>query len=272
MTSQHTARRPADATRIGVRRAPTRVDLTTAEHACLTAVHQGTRHGWGIGTLLDPDGEVGRIWSLSRPLTYRAIDSLVERRLLTRRGTEAGRARDRTILHLTAAGRRAVEQWLDTPVEHLRDVRTELLLKLAFRQRAGLDVRPLLLAQQNAFSDPIEELTTPSSDGDLVDLWRRESARAVRRFLDDALHPDRIATPTKRKRTTMRLSARNQLTASVTEVDHGDVMSTVKVILSDGQQLTSVITKGAAIDLDLAAGDDVLVIVKSTEVMIAKPD
>ena len=102
-------------------------DLTLAEGACLAAVQQGLRHGWAIGSLLAADGEIGRIWTLSRPLTYRAIDSLIERRLLTRRGTEAGRGRDRTLLQITAAGSRAVVAWLATPVDHLRDVRTELL-------------------------------------------------------------------------------------------------------------------------------------------------
>jgi PadR family transcriptional regulator AphA len=242
-----------------------RAELTLAEHACLAAADQGCRHGWAMGTLLAPDGELGRIWSLSRPLTYRAIDSLVERRLLARRGTEGGRA----ILSVTAAGRRAVARWLDLPVAHLRDVRTELLLKLAFRQRAGLEVGPLLSAQREAFAAAIEELSTPGPDGDLVDLWRQESARAVRRFLDAALHPDR---PVPKEPTTMRLSARNQLRAAVSDVTHGEVMSTVKVRLPDGQALTAAITKDAAVELDVAAGDDVLVIVKSTEVMIGKPD
>lgn len=241
---------------------------TLAEHACLAAVRDGARHGWAIGSLLAPDGDLGRIWSLSRPLTYRAIDSLVERRLLARRGTQSGRGRDRTLLASTAAGSRAVDRWLETPVEHLRDVRTELLLKLAFLQRAGRDVRPLLAAQRELFAAAIEALTTAAPTDDLVDLWRRESARAVRRFLDDALHPERVprmpAAPTR-----MRLSARNQLAASVRAVTHGEVMSTVNVVLPDGQQLTAAITKDAAEELDLAAGDDVLAIVKSTEVMIA---
>jgi len=68
----------------------------------------------------------------------------------------------------------------------------------------------------------------------------------------------------------MRLSARNQLRASVTSITLGEVMATVGVVLPDGQQLTAAITKEAVEDLDLASGDDVVVIVKSTEVMIAK--
>ena len=139
--------------------------------------------------MLAPDGELGRIWTLTRPLTYRAIDGLVDKGLITRTGQAAGRGRDRVILAATPAGRRLAKKWLDTPVEHLRDVRTELLVKLFLRDRAGLDNEDLLAAQQQLFAPTIDALTSTSADDDLVDLWRRESARAVRRFLDEALHP-----------------------------------------------------------------------------------
>ncbi|MSV89635.1 MAG: molybdenum-pterin-binding protein [Actinobacteria bacterium] len=69
----------------------------------------------------------------------------------------------------------------------------------------------------------------------------------------------------------MRLSARNQLRARVTSVTHGDVLSTVKTILADGQRITAVITKESVSDLDIAPDDEVLVVIKSTEVMLAKP-
>ncbi|MHB1928097.1 MAG: TOBE domain-containing protein [Acidimicrobiales bacterium] len=68
----------------------------------------------------------------------------------------------------------------------------------------------------------------------------------------------------------MRLSARNQLVGTVTQVDHGAVMSTVVVRLPCGQELTAAITKDSAEGLDLAAGDEVTAIIKSTEVMIGK--
>jgi molybdate transport system regulatory protein len=68
----------------------------------------------------------------------------------------------------------------------------------------------------------------------------------------------------------MRLSARNQLDGVVTQVEHGAVMSTVVVRLPDGQQITAAITKDSAEGLELAVGDAVKAIVKSTEVMIGK--
>jgi molybdopterin-binding protein len=67
----------------------------------------------------------------------------------------------------------------------------------------------------------------------------------------------------------MRLSIRNQLTGTIVEVNHGSVMSTVKVRLDGGEQIvTSSITKDAAEDLGLKPGQPATVFVKSTEVSI----
>ena len=234
---------------------------------CLTLIIQGVAHGWALGTMLAPGGELGRIWTLSRPLTYRAIDGLADKGLANRRGTSGDHGRERVAIVATAAGRRTATRWLDTPVQHVRDVRTELLVKLTLRERAGLDNTELLAAQQEVFAPAIDGLTSAAAEDDLVDLWRRESARAVRRFLDQALHP---ADPTTEARPELRLSARNQLRGTITAVQHGEVMSTIKAVLGDGQPLTAAITKEAARELDLAPGDHVLVVIKSTEVMLAK--
>ena len=67
----------------------------------------------------------------------------------------------------------------------------------------------------------------------------------------------------------MRLSTRNQLDATVTSVQHGEVMSMIKVDLN-GQSMTAAITRESAEELGLAAGDKVKVLVKATEVMLGK--
>ncbi|MDT5195017.1 MAG: hypothetical protein QOG79_6296 [Mycobacterium sp.] len=67
----------------------------------------------------------------------------------------------------------------------------------------------------------------------------------------------------------MRLSTRNQLTGSITEVTPGAVMATVKVRLGGGDQVvTASITKDAAEDLGLQVGMAATVLIKSTEVAI----
>jgi PadR family transcriptional regulator AphA len=239
-----------------------------AEHVCLSLIVQGVAHGWALGTMLAAQGEIGRIWSLSRPLTYRAIEGLVDKALVTRQGAVSGHGRDRSVLAPTTHGRRVTKRWLETPVRHLRDVRTELLVKLSLRKRAGLTNESLLNAQNELFARAIEMLTSTDADDDIVDVWRRENARAVRRFLDHALHP--VDPPLSKNKPEIRLSARNQLRGTITAVQHGEVMSTVKALLGDGQPVTAAITKDAAEDLDLAPGDTVVVIIKSTEVMLGK--
>jgi molybdopterin-binding protein len=161
-----------------------------------------------------------------------------------------------------------VTQWLDQPVEHIRDIRTELLLKLLLRRRRGQSLEPLLLAQHEVLAERFDTLGAAGSDADLVDLWRRENARAVRRFLDAALE-QATGAPAPSGRTMLPLTARNQLRARITSVSHGDVLSSVKAQLPDGQRVTAVVTRDSLHDLDLAADDDVLVIIKSTEVMLA---
>ena len=68
----------------------------------------------------------------------------------------------------------------------------------------------------------------------------------------------------------MRLSTRNQLPGTITEVTLGNVMATVKVRLNAGEQIiTAAITKEAAEELGLAEGTATTVLVKSTEVALA---
>ncbi len=244
--------------------------LGLAEQVCLTLIVQGVSHGWALGTLLASEAELGRIWSLSRPLTYRAVDSLVERALVQRDDPQGAPRRERATLRATPAGRDVTTQWLSTPAAHLRDLRTELLLKVVLRQRAGLEIASLLDAQIDLLDDTITALTTPGPHDDVVALWRQENARAARRFLRQARNqldsPGGQAT-----RPDVRLSARNQLHVTIDSIGHGDVMSSVRAVLPDGQRLTAAITTDATVELDLAAGDEVVMIIKSTEIMVAKP-
>lgn len=155
-----------------------------AEHACLVLIAQGASHGWAVGSLLTSAADLGRVFTLSRPLTYRAIDGLVEAGLV-RRKEGSGSTRDPARLTPTAAGRRAAAAWLDAPVSHMRDVRVELMLKLLLRERGGLPLQPLLQAQLDAL--PFGQLVHAGDDTDLVAVWRREQARSVQQFLHSAL-------------------------------------------------------------------------------------
>ena len=66
------------------------------------------------------------------------------------------------------------------------------------------------------------------------------------------------------------LSARNQLHGVVEEVRVDGLLAQVRLRIG-GQLLTAVITSDAIRALKLRRGDDALAIVKSTEVMVARP-
>ena len=68
----------------------------------------------------------------------------------------------------------------------------------------------------------------------------------------------------------MRLSARNQIPGRVTSIDFDGLMAEVNVDIGSGHTLVSVITRRSADTMGLRAGDEVTVVIKSTEVMIAK--
>ena len=68
----------------------------------------------------------------------------------------------------------------------------------------------------------------------------------------------------------MQISARNQLKGTVKSVTLGAVMAEVVVTLPDGQEIVSAITRGSVESMKLQAGDQVVAIIKSTEVMVGK--
>lgn len=67
----------------------------------------------------------------------------------------------------------------------------------------------------------------------------------------------------------MRLSARNQIRGTITQIDVGVVTTAVKVRLGGGDVVTSSITKEAAEELALAVGTEVIIVVKASDVMLA---
>jgi PadR family transcriptional regulator AphA len=179
-------------------------DLLLGEWACLGILVQGRAHGYDVSLRLAPGGAIGRAWTLSRPLTYRALDQLTQRGLIEPVGEERGLAGgNRTILAPTAQGRARLRRWLRQPVEHLRDVRGELLVKLILCDQLGTDPRPLLEAQRTLFAPIAAGLARPGRRSratavdpvDPVEAWRDESSRAVVRFLDRLLASSDRATP-----------------------------------------------------------------------------
>jgi molybdopterin-binding protein len=67
----------------------------------------------------------------------------------------------------------------------------------------------------------------------------------------------------------MRISARNQIKGTVTEVKKGATTSHVRVDIGNGQVITSSITNEAVDELGIKAGGKATVVIKASDVMIA---
>ncbi|MET0190131.1 MAG: PadR family transcriptional regulator [Pseudonocardia sediminis] len=146
-------------------------------------------HGFAVAALTAAEGEIGRVWQIPRPIVYRAIGRLEESALITAEAVEAAGGPPRTLYSATAQGREYVRGWLEEPVPHVRDMRSELLLKLAIHHRQGSDPGPLVERQRAALGPIVTaleaELAGASAFDRVLVAWRHASARAAVDFLDE---------------------------------------------------------------------------------------
>jgi DNA-binding PadR family transcriptional regulator len=175
---------------------PARDQPTPSEWAVLAILAEGPTHGFAIARAMAPGGEIGKVWSLARPRVYYAIDALTELGFAQPVGTVASRSGpDRTVLRITPSGGRALANWLAAPVEHVRDARSLLLLKLLFLSRREHDPNPLLHAQRARFESIAERLVVAVAEARGFDQtllrWRLETASAAIRFIDATMNQPR---------------------------------------------------------------------------------
>jgi DNA-binding PadR family transcriptional regulator len=167
----------------------TREELTAGEWAVLALLSEGPAHGFALARAMAPDGEVGQVWAVRRPLVYRALETLNRMELIGPVGTLPSRSGpQRTILEATPAGKRVLTQWLHEPVSHVRDGRSLLMLKLLFLTRRRGDLESLLAAQREQFALRAERLAAAVEQAEGFErallLWRLQATTAAIGFTE----------------------------------------------------------------------------------------
>lgn len=146
-------------------------------------------HGFAVAALTAADGELGRVWQIPRPVVYRAIGRLERAALISAEAVEAAGGPPRTLYAATGPGREQVRAWLDAPVPHVREMRSEFLLKLAVHNRQGSDPAALIERQRAVLGPIVSALEREQAGADAFDrvlvAWRHASARAALEFLDE---------------------------------------------------------------------------------------
>ena len=162
--------------------------LSLPEWVALAVIDETPTHGFAIAGLTAANGPLGAVWQIPRPVVYRALGRLEEAELIEATAVEAGNGPQRRIYAATRRGRAAVDEWLRTPVEHVRDIRSHLLIKLALLDRRDRDLADLLQRQRRQLEPIVDALgARPVDTGDgfapVLAAWRRANAEAALSFV-----------------------------------------------------------------------------------------
>ena len=173
--------------------------LSLAEWLVLCLVREEPTYGLILVGLLARPGPLGQVWSVPKAVVYRALQRLEVLGLIRTVGEQrTSQGPVRSLYQATPAASPAGVAWLGTPVAHPRDVRSELMVKLALLDRSGTDSRDLLQAQlaqllpvAAALDDRLR--ATTGFEHTLV-LWRHEAMAATLRFLQTLAAQDEVRT------------------------------------------------------------------------------
>lgn len=164
--------------------------LSLAEWLVLCLICEEPLHGFAIARILSPEGSMGQVWRVPKPVVYRATQRLEQLGLarITEHNQPSNQGPVRSPVAATRAGRNLAAAWLTRPASHNRDVRSELLVKLALLSRRDTDSQPLLDAQRQQLI-PVaralqDRLAAAAGFERTVALWRCETLAATLRFLD----------------------------------------------------------------------------------------
>jgi PadR family transcriptional regulator AphA len=162
--------------------------LSLTEWVVLALLAEAPSHGFAVARTLSRATALGEVWTVPRPLVYRAIGRLEEQGMVASAGEEPGDpGPTRMVYQATGKGKKAVAQWRGEPVQHLREVRSAFLAKVLLRQRAAEPLAPLVAAQRAVFDPLFQRLADQFDDSEgsrVVASWRYESSQAVARLLD----------------------------------------------------------------------------------------
>jgi len=163
--------------------------MSLTDWVVLAVIAEEPRHGFSVARELAPELPIGQVWTVRRPLVYRSLEHLAADGSIEASRTEPGtQGPHRTVYRATRAGKTRLSRWLDEPVGHPRDVRSELLVKFVLRARRNEPLTPLAVRQLAMFApvaDGLARAARRATGADrVVARWRLESMRAITRTLE----------------------------------------------------------------------------------------
>ena len=121
--------------------------LLPGEYAVLGMLALRPMHGYEMARFFDRD-ELSDVCPIEQSLLYTYIRNVEERALVTFHEERIGQRPPRKCYVLSEAGRSLLDRWLHQPVERMREVRLEFLLKLYFLHQLDVDGERDLLRRE----------------------------------------------------------------------------------------------------------------------------
>jgi DNA-binding PadR family transcriptional regulator len=122
--------------------------LSLGDYAILGVLRERPMHGYEIARRFAADLDLGLVLPLDMSNVYAMLKDLHEQDLIEGQRQVVGLRPPRTVFHLTPEAEAQFLQWLEEPVARLREVRSDLLIKLYFCRVIGAACTARLLDAQ----------------------------------------------------------------------------------------------------------------------------
>ena len=146
----------------------------------LAALLVGPRHGYELANLFAELG-ITEVLPMEQPTLYGYLRSLETAGFVTWHEERAGNRPPRKVYRPTERGRETAAAWLSQPVERLRQVRQEFIVKLALLEALGRtsDRHALLGAQLDVCRSYLEQVRAEQPSSPVARLNRSSRASAA---------------------------------------------------------------------------------------------
>jgi PadR family transcriptional regulator AphA len=145
--------------------------LSPAQYAVLGLLQETPAHGYSLQRAFMHGGDLATVLPLEQASLYAALKELNTHGLIEGVEVREGLRPPKTVYELTADGTRLLDAWLKRPVERLRQVRLDFLLKIYFmRKRGRREIRSLVDAQVTACHEYLSQLEAHAAEIELDDF------------------------------------------------------------------------------------------------------
>jgi PadR family transcriptional regulator AphA len=141
----------------------------SAENALLGILMTGPKYGYELHGYVS--AQMNQFWDLSMSQVYALLKRLENDGVVVSQEEWQERRPAKKIFTLTPSGRERFLQWVNSPVEHVRDMRIEFTAKLFFVRELGLTTGLSLIDKQiDALKEKLQVIE--SSKHEIIDAFQ----------------------------------------------------------------------------------------------------